>query len=63
MNVIKILNLSKRCKIIRVIDTRLSINMSEDEIRKSIRMLLKDVFSCENINNLKLFSWKNVHDL
>ena len=63
MNVIKILNLSKRCKIIRVIDTRLSINMSEDEIRKSIRMLLKDVFSCENINNLKLFSWKKIHDL
>ena len=28
------LNLSKRCKIIRVIDTRLSIIMSEDEIRR-----------------------------
>ena len=34
MNVIKILNLSKRCKIIRVIDTRLSINMSEEKFEK-----------------------------
>ena len=45
-----------------MIDTRLSVIMSETEIRKIIRILLKDHVSYENINNLKLAFWKNVHD-
>ena len=61
-NLITNLFFSKRCKVNRVIDTRLSVIMSETEIRKIIRMLLKGHVSYENINNLKLAFLKNVHD-
>ena len=39
------LNLSKRYKVIRVKDTRLSVFINEEEIRTSIRMLFKIILS------------------
>ena len=57
------LNLSKRCKVIRVIDTRLSIFMDKEEIRKSIRMLFEDRVSYDNIKKgLRQLFWKDVYD-
>ena len=47
------LNVSKKCKVIRVIDAILSIFTSEEEIRTSIRILFKDYVSNKNIKNLK----------
>ena len=56
------LNLPKRFKILRVIDTGLSVFMSEEEIRTSIWVSFKDIASYENIKNLKPTFWKNFHD-
>ena len=39
------LNLSKRYKVIRVKDTRLSVFINEEEIRTSIRILFKIILS------------------
>ena len=56
------LNLSTRCKVIRGIDTMLSIFMSEEEIRTSIRMLFKYHVSYDNIKDLKAIFWRNNYD-
>ena len=56
------LNLSKRFKILRVIDTGLSVFMSEEEIRTSIRILFKYHVSYDNIKDLKAIFWRNNYD-
>ena len=61
-DIITSLNLSKICKIIRVIDTRLSIVMSQEEIRTSVRMLFQNHVSYDNIKNLNANFWRNIHE-
>ena len=47
------MNLSKTCKVFRVINNIFSIIMSEKEIRQSIRIQFKAQVNYKNINNLK----------
>ena len=56
------LNLSKTCKVIRVIYTKLSVVISQDKIWTSIRMLFKDNVSYDIIKNLNAIFWRNFHE-
>ena len=56
------MNFSNKYKVLRVLDNKYSIVMSENDIRKSIRLLFRTQVSYLNINNLKLVFGRNVYE-
>ena len=61
-DIITSFDLSKTCKVIRVIYTRLSIVTSQEKIWIRTRMLFKGHVSHDNIKNLIANFWRNFHE-